>query len=141
MKALAVLAVVAAMSLPAMALGQDTGPISTATGVFSAEQAMRGEALFRRSCAKCHGNDLIATDKEASNLTGGAFVANWIGQNLRDRYEIIRYGMPVNEPDSLPPDEYLDIMAYILSFNKVPAGAMELVLDEDLLARIVVEKP
>ena len=50
---------------------QDTK--STSTGVFTEEQAKRGEAAYQRVCASCHGTDLHSTEAEAPDLTEGAF--------------------------------------------------------------------
>jgi len=42
------------------------------SGVFTAEQAKRGNDAYQASCSACHGSDLHATDPEAADLTGPA---------------------------------------------------------------------
>jgi mono/diheme cytochrome c family protein len=120
---------------------QSAPPHSTSDGVFTAEQATRGEGFYRASCSRCHGADLQATDPEAANLSGPAFEATWIGTDLQERYDRIYYTMPPNDPSTLDPQAYLDILTYILSFNGVPAGDVELPLDAEVLAEIVIDEP
>ena len=102
---------------------------STATGVFTEEQAKRGKAAYNGNCASCHGTDLVSTDREVSNLTGDAF-KRWNGKT-----------MPPKEERSLDNQVYLDMVAYILQFNKVPSGNQELKHDIETLKQIVIAPP
>lgn len=128
------------MVAPATAFGEGA-PLTTSDGVFTEEQAKRGEAAYRSSCSRCHGGNLQATDAEAANLSGPAFDAIWIGTDLRERFERVYYTMPPNNPGSLSQQQYLDIVAYILHFNGVPAGDTELPLDLEYLATIEIVSP
>jgi hypothetical protein len=47
--------------------------------------------------------------------------------------------MPPGGAGSLSDREYLDVVAYILQFNKYPAGAQELTPEKSLLEKIVIE--
>ena len=49
--------------------------------------------------------------------------------------------MPPREERSLTDQIYLDIVTFILRFNKVPAGATELKSDEQLLRQIKIGDP
>ena len=49
--------------------------------------------------------------------------------------------MPPEEKNSLGDQVYLDIIAYILQFNKVPAGGQELKPDLSVLQQIVIPAP
>jgi S-disulfanyl-L-cysteine oxidoreductase SoxD len=49
--------------------------------------------------------------------------------------------MPADHPGSLTRPEAADLLAYILSFNKFPAGKTELPSDEDSLKKIMLPKP
>jgi len=49
--------------------------------------------------------------------------------------------MPATKPGSLTRPEAADLLAYILSFNKFPAGKTELPSDEDSLKKITLPKP
>jgi hypothetical protein len=83
---------------------------STATGVFTEEQAKRGKAVYNRDCASCHGTDLVSTDREVSNLTGDAF-KRWNGQTVGELFEVTRETMPPREERSLDNQVHLDMVA------------------------------
>jgi mono/diheme cytochrome c family protein len=102
---------------------QPTGARSTATGVFTAEQAKNGERAFQAKCATCHGEDLHSTDPEAPDLTEGAFKFGWQGKTIANRFEQI------------------DIVAYILQFNGIPPGTQKLEPDVRVLEQIVITIP
>jgi mono/diheme cytochrome c family protein len=61
----------------AVTQAQPAGKTSTASGVFTAEQAKNGESAFQARCASCHGADLHSTDPEAPDLTEAAFRFGW----------------------------------------------------------------
>jgi alcohol dehydrogenase (cytochrome c) len=48
--------------------------------------------------------------------------------------------MPADAPDSLKPQEYADLVAYLFSVNKYPAGEKELPVDPDALDGIKISK-
>jgi cytochrome c553 len=120
---------------------QQAGKTSTASGVFTAEQAKNGELAFQAKCATCHGPDLHSTDPEAPDLTEGAFRFGWKGKTLASRFEQIRSTMPYGNAFSLDDQTYIDIVAYILSFNGIPAGNQKLEPDVRVLEKIIVEVP
>jgi mono/diheme cytochrome c family protein len=120
---------------------QQLGPRTTLTGVFTAEQAKNGERLFQARCAPCHGADLHATDPDAPDLTDDGFKIGWLGQTLANRFRNIRIAMPANAPGSLDNQTYIDIVAYILQFNKMPPGNEKLMPDVEALEKIVITAP
>jgi mono/diheme cytochrome c family protein len=111
-------------------------------GVYTEEQAKRGEALYEKQCSACHG-DKLAGRESAPPLTGGAFLSNWNGLTLGDLFERIRRTMPQTSPGKLTRQQNADILAYVLSFNKFPAGKTELYRQAEMLKEIhfVSEKP
>jgi mono/diheme cytochrome c family protein len=111
-------------------------------GVYTEEQSKRGEALYEKQCSSCHG-DKLAGRESAPPLTGGAFLANWNGLRLGDLFERIRKTMPQASPGKLTRQQNADILAYVLSFNKFPAGKTELYRQAEMLReiRFVSEKP
>jgi mono/diheme cytochrome c family protein len=113
---------------------------STSTGVFTEEQAKRGAAAYNKNCTGCHGSDLVSTDREVPNLTGPAF-DRWAGKTVGELFEVTRDTMPPREERSLDNQVYLDIVAYMLRFNKVPAGQQELKPDVPVLKQITIGKP
>jgi cytochrome c553 len=124
-----------------VALAQPAGKKSTATGVYTAEQAKDGEMAFQAKCATCHGADLHSTEPEAPDLTEGAFKFGWQGKTIANRFEAIRSTMPYGNARSLDDQTYIDIVAYILQFNGIPAGNQKLEPDVPALEKIVVDVP
>jgi mono/diheme cytochrome c family protein len=104
-------------------------------GVYSADQAKRGEPLYAQYCASCHGPDL-AGGEMAPGLTGGEFSSNWNDLSLGDLFERIRVSMPQNSPGSLTRQQNADILAYMLSKANVPAGSAELPTQTEMLKGI-----
>src|SRR5215467_1034807 len=94
-------------------------------GVYTDDQAKRGEGLYSQYCASCHGPDL-AGGEMAPGLTGGEFSSNWNDLSLGDLFERIRVSMPQNSPGSLSRQQNADILAFMLSKANVPAGSSEL---------------
>ena len=117
---------------------QDAPGSSISSGVFTAAQAKRGEAAYQASCSGCHGSDLRATDAEAVDLTGPAFLAKWNGKTLEERFETIRDTMPLGNARALADKTYMDILAFILQFNDFPPGNQELVPET---AKVIVFVP
>ena len=106
-------------------------------GVFTEEQAARGQRTYEQECAACHLDDLMG-DGIAPSLVGSSFFFRWSDLSIGDMYAAIRTTMPQGAPASLSPRGYADISAYLLQKNNVPAGAMELPSDTDDLEGIMI---
>jgi mono/diheme cytochrome c family protein len=104
-------------------------------GVYTEEQAKRGEPVYHKECAPCHG-DSLAGGESAPPLSGGAFLANWNGLTLGDLFDRIRKTMPQNAPGKLSRQQNADVLAYALSVNKFPAGKTELSRQTEFLKEI-----
>jgi mono/diheme cytochrome c family protein len=94
-------------------------------GVYTEEQAKRGEGLYYQRCAACHGAGMEGGDMSPA-LTGGVFTSTWSDLTVGDLFERIRIGMPLDNPSSLSRAQTADITAYLLKANKWPAGSVEL---------------
>jgi mono/diheme cytochrome c family protein len=105
-------------------------------GVYSPEQALRGQALFGMTCAACHGSSLEggAAD-DAPPLRRDTFLPGW---TLRRLFTFIARQMPPNEPGRLSDAEYRAVVAYLLKENGFPSGAAELPSDLQALDAIVL---
>jgi S-disulfanyl-L-cysteine oxidoreductase SoxD len=103
-------------------------------GVYTQEQAARGASVYLQHCALCHGPTLQGTD--GPPLTGVEFAGNWNGLTLDALADRIRTTMPPETPGKLSPQERADVIAYILSSARFPAGAAELPRDTQGLAVI-----
>src|SRR5262249_4476408 len=112
-----------------------TGARTVWDGVYTEEQAKRGEAIYRQSCAACHGDALLGREM-ASPLTGPVFNSNWNGVMLGDLMERMRLTMPQTSPGSLSRQENADVLAYILSVGGFPAGDKELARQTEILNTI-----
>jgi mono/diheme cytochrome c family protein len=106
-------------------------------GVYTDEQATRGENTYQQECASCHLDDLMG-DGIAPALVGSSFFFRWSDLSVGDMYVAIRTTMPQGAPASLSPAGYADISAYLLQMNKVPAGDTELPSDTDDLEEITI---
>ena len=119
------------------AAGQSAAPAtpqtparSTQTGVYTVEQATRGESTFSTICTGCH---------TTSTYTAPAFVRKWEGRPVGELYALIVDTMPEDAPGTLTPKEYAQVVAYLLKINRMPAGAEELPADGDALLKIRFE--
>jgi len=109
----------------ALAGAAEAQTVSIWDGVYSEEQAARGNAGFAAHCANCHGASLGGTG-EAPALAGPQFLSDFDSLSLGDLFDRIRTTMPQDNPASLTRDQYADILAFLLKANGMPAGAKEL---------------
>ena len=83
------------------------------------------DGVYSQECASCHGSELTGGEM-APPLSGGEFMAGWDGLTVGDLFERIRISMPQNNPGSLSGQQNADILAFVFSANKFPAGQTEL---------------
>jgi cytochrome c len=107
-------------------------------GVYTDEQAKRGEPLYHDKCAACHG-DKLTGGESAPPLAGGPFLSNWNGLTLDVLFERIRVSMPSDNPARVGRQPKADILAYILTMNSFPPGKDELQPKAELMKDIVFE--
>lgn len=104
-------------------------------GVYTAEQAKRGEAAFQKECSSCHGGDLNG-DGFAPALTGAEFTNTWNGTTLGDLFERMRISMPPSAPESVSPQAKADILSFVLKSSKFPDGKAEIAPQTEMLKGI-----
>ena len=104
-------------------------------GVYSEEQAKRGEKAYAEACSECHGQDL-AGDGFAPALAGADFGNSWNSLSLGDLFDRIRISMPPANPNAVSNAQKADIVAYILKSNKIPAGTTDLPAQAESLKAI-----
>lgn len=85
---------------------------------FPPEQIARGEAVFNRVCAECHGPD--STDPDAPLLLRQDSLRRFPTAAAAHQY--ISKEMPSKEPGSLPAEEYWDVIAFLLAQSNLGAG-------------------
>ena len=111
-------------------------------GIYTNDQAARGEAAYRERCGSCHGAALEGTD-DAPPLAGPEFRGDFDEMNIADLFEKIEYTMPANRRGGLSEQQSADLVSYILKFNGFPAGASGLPATVDDLrgVRFLAENP
>src|SRR5207302_2401147 len=107
-------------------------------GIYTPEQANRGETLYAQRCARCHGPDL-GGGEIAPALNSAEFKSNWYGLSVDDLLERIKVSMPQNDPGSLSRQQTADILAFVLSKNGFPRGTTELAREAEVLKTIRFE--
>ena len=103
------------------------GPRTINDSVYTKAQAEVGEQLYKDNCLACH-------DKKYFRPV----LKRWDGQPLGLFYTVMSASMPESNPGSLPDDEYVDILAYILSLSRYPAGDSELDYAGNALDQITI---
>ena len=107
-------------------------------GIYTDEQADRGEPLYQSTCASCHSTDLSGGEM-APGLVGGDFVWGWSGLTLGQMFEQMRVSMPQDDPSSVSRQEKADILAFILRANDFPVGDRELASRTEALDQFMFE--
>jgi len=107
-------------------------------GVYTPEQAGRGQVLYANMCSTCHGLALNGGES-APPLSGGEFLSNWSGLTVGDLFERIRVSMPADNPGHITRQQNADIIAHILNVNQFPPGKTELDTRTEVLKQIAVE--
>jgi S-disulfanyl-L-cysteine oxidoreductase SoxD len=109
-------------------------------GVYTAEQAKKGEAIYKEQCAACHGDNLEGAGPMPA-LAGKDFLANWSAKTIGDLFEKTHTSMPATAPGSLTVEQAAEITAYQLSMSKFPAGTTPLPTTMEALLQIKVDAP
>ncbi len=131
----------AAISSSARVSAQDAAPgASVLAGVYTDEQAKRGEGVAGKYCTSCHGPDLSGGEA-GPTLVGLEFIGNWTNLTLADFFDRVHSTMPADAPGTLSNQQTSDVSAYVLKLNKYPAGKTELPSDMAALKGIKIEGP
>jgi mono/diheme cytochrome c family protein len=109
------------------------------SGVYAAAQAKRGESIAGKTCTPCHGPDL-AGGQDGPSLVGPDVLQAWSGMTVGEMFDRIKDTMPADAPRSLSAQETADVLAYVISVNKCPAGDKELPADRDALNQIRIAR-
>jgi mono/diheme cytochrome c family protein len=123
---------------------EETGRMASVwDGVFTESQATRGQAVYPGACGICHGRRLNGAPEDPDMrstppLARARFLRVWEGRSLATLFEYTRATMPEDNPNSLTDQEYVDVIAYMLTVGGMPAGGDELQPDPQSLARVVI---
>jgi mono/diheme cytochrome c family protein len=109
--------------------GQAVPRRTVGEGVYTTAQADRGQVVFRGSCESCH----------APRYFTGGFLRNW--SSVGELFDFTVSNMPEDAPASLTPQQYADVMAYVLKVNNLPTGEKELPTELPALQAITFPPP
>lgn len=122
----------AAVSVTALGQAAPAAGKTVSDGVYTSAQAGRGLKIYSASCGICHDTGRFSDDK---------FFTDWSGKPLQQLFELIATTMPEDNPGGLKPQEYADVVAYLLSVNRFAAGPDELKAGPEGMGRITIVKP
>ncbi len=98
-------------------------------GVYTAAQAERGAKVFEKTCTACH---------DTARFTGAEFTSAWTGMPLKGLFDAVQT-MPEDNPGSLPPQDYADVIAFFLQLNEYKPGESELEGTAEAMGAIAME--
>jgi alcohol dehydrogenase (cytochrome c) len=102
-----------------------SGQTQTAVGPFTAGQADAGRRAYLSHCASCHLPDLGGRN-EAGELAGSNFIRTWNSRTTSDLLAFIRTNMPPEDRGNLGGENYVNLVAFLLSANGARAGSQPL---------------
>src|SRR5689334_3932227 len=106
------------LAVAAQAMSMQATGKTILDGVYTTEQAARGEAAYNANCAKCHEGEC----PEGSPLGAPLFIERWREENLAFLFTFMKTRMPAKAEGSLADPVYLDILTFLLKKNEYPAG-------------------
>ncbi len=92
---------------------------------FTAEQVVKGEALYKKTCVGCHGADLTGSSF-APPITGDSFYGKWGGRPVKDLFAYVQRMMPPGGGAELSNTEYAQVLSYLFSRADIAAGEKEM---------------
>lgn len=95
--------------------------------LYTGAQARDGHIKFEQHCSMCHGPMLEGRAGPA--LKGPYFASKQADFHVKDIFTILVHNMPATQPGSLPRQDYVDIMAFLLKENGYPRGSDKLTYD------------
>jgi quinoprotein glucose dehydrogenase len=131
------------VAVDAAAQSVSNPPATIWDGVFTAEQALRGQAAYTGPCDRCHGYKLDGAPEDpvmlpAPPVAGSKFLRRWSGRSLAALFEYTRATMPSNNPGYLSEGDVADIVAFMLSASGAPAWSEVLQPNAAALASIAI---
>jgi cytochrome c-type protein NapC len=110
-------------------------PASMTSGWFTVEQADAGKELFERSCSPCHGAQLEGI-AGTPGLRGASWQQRFAGAKLLTVWGEIKGPMAQYANVTLSTQQSLDILAFLLQQNGLPAGSQPLANTRQLSATL-----
>ncbi|MFL2855817.1 MAG: hypothetical protein ACJZ8E_05465 [Pseudohongiellaceae bacterium] len=73
-------------------------------------------------------------------LARAKFLRDWEGTSLAVLFELSKTTMPEDNPGSLTDQEFVDVIAYMLSVSNLPTGDAELQVDLQSLSQVTIQQ-
>ena len=131
---LGLMAASAVFCVSAVHAAQSAVPQSVLAGVYTGEQALRGEQVYIANCGRCHGDSLQGIE-QAPALVGPQFNSAWDNEPLSALLSKIK-SMPPDEQINLSRAQIIDVLTYLLKAGGLPAGSTPLSDDTSVLAKV-----
>jgi mono/diheme cytochrome c family protein len=93
-------------------------------GWYTAAQAVNGAKAYQKTCASCHRAALQGGMGPA--LVGRQFWLTYAGKKVSTLWSAVHTTMPMTAPGSVSARNSINIMAFLLQKNGVPAGTTPL---------------
>ena len=111
----------AAAVIVAVTVGAAAQGTSVWSGVYTEDQAKRGEAISNKLCTSCHGPELSGGEA-GPTLVGLEFIGNWTNLTVADFNDRVNATMPADAPGTLTPQQTSDVAAYVFKLNNIRQG-------------------
>ena len=102
--------------------------------LYTEAQARDGYIKFEQNCSMCHGPMLRGRAGPA--LKGPNFASKDADFHVKDIFTILVHNMPATNPGTLPREDYVHIMAFLLQQNGYPAGHRALTYKDALRSNV-----
>lgn len=101
---------------------------STSDGIYTTDQATKGQALYAQACEGCH---------QPAKFGGAEWTRAYVGRPLAE-IDGAMAEMPADNPGTLTRDDVASLIAYFLHMNKYPEGQTPLSGAPEALKSIMV---
>jgi cytochrome c553 len=112
-----------ALVVPAILLSNTSSLAQNARSPFTQAQVTAGHASYFTYCSQCHGESLLGGG-EVPPLTGPSFAHDVSKETIRDFYRYVSTAMPQGLEGDLKPEQYSDIITFLLAANGAKPGSM-----------------
>ena len=109
-------------------------------GIYTEAQVDAVGNIYANDCASCHGSNLRGTEGGTS-LIGPRFQNKWTEKTIGELFEYTRTTMPESNPGAYDDETYASLIAYILNFNRYPAGDTPLSSIKGELDKVILGPP
>ena len=124
----------AALLVPLSSVPQAQASRTVQDGVYADAQAARGQSLYAKQCASCHGDSLKGA--QGPPLVDEVFLSRWRTQPLSALADKVRNTMPLDAPGKLTREQTADLVAHVLKAGGFPSSRTELAASDEALSRI-----